>query len=184
MSLELLLKVMTLAAMGQFSDFTEYAKQTGGRLSSQPLLVEETRLFETTQQALFDYVTDFDRLHEWIFGAKESWTDNSRARAPGQVGSVRMIRPAVGGPLGETVKAFEAPRMLAYSMDDAGLFGLCTDHLGVLTCEPHPDGGTVLCWLAYGRLAESRAKAWAGRKLFQVALNRSMKNLGRRFSRL
>lgn len=169
--------------MGPFSDFTEYAKETGRRLSDQPLLVEETRHFDTTQRALFDYVSDFDRLDEWIWGAKKSWTDDTHAQAPGQVGSVRMIQPLLGKPLGETVKAYEAPRMLAYSADDAAFFGLCTDHLGVLTCEAHPDGGTVLCWLAHGRLASSPAKAWAGKKLFQVALGRSMKNLKRNLSR-
>jgi len=52
----------------------------------------------------------------------------------------------------------------------------------VMTCEPHPDGGTVICWLAYGRLASSALKAWAGTKLFQVALSRGMKNLERKFA--
>ncbi|MFZ1865553.1 MAG: SRPBCC family protein [Polyangiales bacterium] len=169
--------------MGPFSDFTEYAKETGHRLTDQPLLVEDTRRLDATRQALFDYITDFNRLHEWIWGAKRSWTDNTRAQVPGQVGSVRMIQPPVGKPLGETVKAYEAPRMLAYSADDKAFFGLCTDHLGVLTCEPHPDGGVVFCWLAYGRLARSPVKAWAGKKLFQVALGRSMKNLERILSR-
>lgn len=168
--------------MGSFSEFTEYAKQVGRNLSDQPLLVEETRLLDSTQRELFDYVTDFDRLDEWIFGAKKSWTDNSRAAVSGQVGAVRMIQPWVGKPLAETVKAYEEPRMLAYSADDAAFFGLCTDHLGVLTCEPHPDGGAVFCWLAHGRLARSPAKAWAGKKLFQVALGRSMKNLERNLS--
>jgi hypothetical protein len=71
--------------------------------------------------------------------------------------------------------------MLAYSANDAALLGLCTDHLGVFTCEPHPDGGTVVCWQAYGRLADNPVRAWAGRKLFQVALSRGMKNLERKF---
>jgi hypothetical protein len=146
------------------------------------LLVEVTRYFDVTQRALFDYVADFNRLHEWIWGAKRSWADDTRARAPGQVGSVRMIQPPVGKPLAETVRAYEAPRMLAYSADDAAFFGLCTDHLGVLTCEAHPDGGAVLCWLAYGRLASSPLKAWAGKKLFQIALGGSIRKLGRKLS--
>jgi len=167
--------------MGAFSDFTAYAKETGARLSDQPLLVEVTRHLNATQHELFNYVTNFDRSSEWLWGAKESWVDNTNAEVPGQVGAVRIIRGAAGKHIRETVKAYEAPRMLAYSADDEAFFGLCSDHLGVLTCEPHPDGGTVVCWLAYGRLAPMQAKAWGGRKMFQVALGNGMNNLERKF---
>jgi len=140
-----------------------------------------TRHLDATQHELFNYVTDFDRLSEWLWGAKKTWADDTNAEAPGQVGSVRMIQGSAGKPIREVVKAFEAPRMLAYSANDGAFFGTCTDHLGVFTCEPHPDGGTVVCWLAYGRLASSSAKAWAGKKVFQVALGGGMKNLERKF---
>ena len=169
--------------MGAYSGFTAYANETGARLSDQPLLVEETRRLGATQKELFDYVTDFERLSEWIWGAKKSWVDNTEAEKAGQVGAVRVIQPLAGKPVREVIKAFESPRMVAYAADDAAFFGLCTDHLGVLTCEPHPDGGTVVCWQAYGRLASSPTKAWAGRKLFQLALGNSMKSLERKFSR-
>jgi len=168
--------------MGDFSDFTSYATETGSRLSREPLLFEMTRHLDVTQQELFAYVTDFDRLHEWIWGATKTWADDSNAEAPGQVGSVRMIKGAFGEPMRETVKAFDAPRMLAYSMNDRAFFGTCTNHLGVLTCEAHPDGGCVVCWLAYGRLASSPVKAWLGNKIFSVALGNGMKNLERKFS--
>ncbi|NNE19526.1 MAG: hypothetical protein HKN10_13710, partial [Myxococcales bacterium] len=77
--------------MGAFSDFTQYAKETGARLSAQPLLFETTKRLDVTQQELFNYVTDFDRSSEWIIGAKKSWTDDSEAEAPGEVGAVRVI---------------------------------------------------------------------------------------------
>lgn len=167
--------------MGAFSDFTTYAKETGSRLSDQPLLFETTQHLDVTQRELFNYVTDFDRLSEWIWLSKKTWADDTNAEIPGQVGSVRMIQGAAGKPIRETVKEFEAPRMLAYSANDGAFFGTCTDHLGVLACEPHPDGGTVVCWLAYGRLARSPVKAWVGKKVFQVALRNGMKNLERKF---
>jgi uncharacterized protein YndB with AHSA1/START domain len=148
--------------MGAFSDFTAYAKETGSRLSDQPLLLEKTRRLDATQQELFNYVTDFERSSEWIAGAMKGWTDNSNAEIPGQVGAARMLKSLAGEPIREVVKAYDAPRMLAYS-------------------APHPDGGTVVCWLAYGRLASNPGKAWAGKKLFQVALGRGMKNLERKF---
>ena len=163
--------------MDAYSEFARFANETGARLSDQPLLFETTRRFDASQQDLFNYVTDFDRLSEWIWASKKTWADDTNAEVPGQVGSVRMIQGAMGAPMRELVKAYEAPRMLAYSANNASLFGLCTDHLGVLTCEAHPHGGTVLCWQAYGRLPNSRPKAWAGRKLFQVVLSNSLKNL-------
>jgi hypothetical protein len=168
--------------MGAFSDFTVYAKETGARLSDQPLVYETSKWLDVTQQELFNYVTDFDRSSEWIVGAKKSWTDNSEAQAPGEVGAVRVIKSGASTPVLERVKAYDAPRMLAYSANDEAFLGLCSDHLGVMTCEPHPDGGTVICWLAYARLASNPLKAWAGKKLFQVALGRGMKNLERKFS--
>ncbi len=167
--------------MGAFSEFATCATETGARLSDQPLLFETTRHLDVTQRELFNYVTDFGRLSEWLWGAKKTWADDTKAAVPGQVGSVRMIQGAAGKPIRETVKEFDAPRMIAYSANDAAFFGTCTDHLGVFTCEPHPDGGTVACWLAYGRLPRSPVKAWMGRKLFQVALGNGMKNLERKF---
>jgi len=169
--------------MAAFSDFTTFANETGARLSDQPLLFETTRHFDATQQEIFDYVSDIEKLGEWIWAAKNSWPDNSNADGPGQVGAVRVIQGLAGDPVREVIKAYEAPRMLAYSAGDAAFLGMCTDHLGVLTCEPHPNGGTVVCWQAYGRLAPNRAKAWGGRKLFQVALSNGMKNLERKFTR-
>jgi uncharacterized protein YndB with AHSA1/START domain len=168
--------------MRAFSDFTTFANETGARLSAQPLLFEITRHLDVTQQELFNYVSDFDRLSEWIWLSKKTWADNSNAEAPGQVGSVRMIQGPFGKPFREVVKAYEAPRMLAYSAPNGALFGLCTEHLGVLTCEPHPEGGTVVCWQAYGKLPRNAAKAWGGKKLFQVALGNGMKNLERKFT--
>ena len=168
--------------MAAFSDFTAYAKETGARLSDQPLVYETTQRLDVTQQELFNYVSDFERSSEWIVGARKSWTDDSEAEAPGQVGAVRVIKSGASTLVREKVKAFEAPHMLAYSANDEAFLGLCFDHLGVMTCEPHPDGGTVICWLAYGRLASSPLRAWAGTKLFQVALSRGMKNLQRKFA--
>ena len=71
--------------------------------------------------------------------------------------------------------------MLAYSATDASLFGLYTDHLSVLTCDAHPGGGSVFCWLAYGRPADNAIKRWAGKKTFQVALGGGIKALERKF---
>jgi len=167
--------------MRAYADFTSFADETAARLTDQPRLVEVTSHFESSQRDLFDYIADFSRLSEWIWASRKSWADDSKAEAPGQVGSVRMIEGPFGEPVREVVKAYDAPRMLAYSANDGALLGLCTDHLGVVTCEPHPSGGTVMCWQAYGRLASNPVKAFAGRKLFQVALTNGMKNLEGKF---
>lgn len=167
--------------MREYADFTRFADETGAELSDQPMLFEVVRHFDVSQKDLFDYLSDFSRLSEWIWASKKSWADDSNAEVPGQVGSVRMIKGSFGEPVREVVKAYDAPRMLAYSANDGALLGLCTDHLGVVTCEPHPTGGTIMCWQAYGRLARNPAKAFAGKKLFQVALTNGMKNLERKF---
>lgn len=167
--------------MREYADFTRFADEIGAELSDQPMLFEVVRHFDVSQKDLFDYLSDFSRLSEWIWASKKSWADDSNAEVPGQVGSVRMIKGSFGEPVREVVKAYDAPRMLAYSANDGALLGLCTDHLGVVTCEPHPTGGTIMCWQAYGRLARNPAKAFAGKKLFQVALTNGMKNLERKF---
>ncbi|MEM7434273.1 MAG: SRPBCC family protein [Myxococcota bacterium] len=167
--------------MGSLSEFTRYASEVGGRLSNQPLQMTYTAHLGLPQSELFAYVSDTDRLHEWIPGARKTWSDDTHAEQPKQVGSVRMIDAGVGKPTQEIVKAYEAPRLIAYSATDESLFGLLTDHLGVVACEPHPSGGTVFCWLAFGRLADNRVKSWAGTRLFRFALGGGTKALKRRF---
>ncbi len=167
--------------MSSLSEFSQYAREVGERLSDQPLQVAYSRQLGATQQELFDYVSDTDRLSEWIPGARKTWSDDSNAEAPKQVGSVRMISTGVGKPTREVVKAYEAPRMIAYSATDDSLFGMFTDHLSVITCEAHPSGGSVFSWLAYGRPADSQVKRWIGDKVFRFALGQGTKALERRF---
>ncbi len=167
--------------MGALDSYATYAEQVGARMSSQPQQLKITRRLGASQGELFEYVTDFSRLSEWIPGCRKSWSDDTHAEAPGQVGAVRMISSGLGKPVREVVRAYEAPRMLAYSATDDSLFGLMTDHLGVLTCEPHAGGGAVFCWLAYGRPAKSAAVRWVGDKVFRIALHGGTKKLEQRF---
>ncbi len=167
--------------MERLDHYAAYAEEVGARLSEQPLQVKIVRRLGASQAEVFDFITDFSRLSEWIPGCLKSWSDDTNAEAPGRVGAVRMISSGIGKPVREIVKAFEAPRMLAYSATDDSLFGLMTDHLSVLTCEPHPDGDTVFCWLAYGRPAKGTPMRWAGRKVFNFALNSGTKKLEQRF---
>lgn len=167
--------------MGQFAEFTKYAAEVGGRLSQQPLQMTYTAHLGVSQAELFEYISDTDRLNEWIPGARKTWSDDTHADQPKQVGSVRMIDAGIGKPTREIVRAYEAPRVLAYSATDESLFGLFTDHLSVVSCEPHPSGGAVFSWLAFGRPADSAVKRWAGKKVFQMALGGGTKALKRRF---
>ena len=66
--------------MGAYSDFTTYANETGASLSDQPLIFEITQRFDATQHELFNYVSDIDKLGEWIWASKKSWADRSPAR--------------------------------------------------------------------------------------------------------
>jgi carbon monoxide dehydrogenase subunit G len=166
--------------MDSFSDYAKRAQDAGSRLTDAPLQMTHTTRLGATQQELFDYISDPDRLSEWIPGAKKTWSDDSKAEAPKQVGSVRMIQGSLGKPTREVVKVYEPPHLLAYSLTRGSTFGLFSDHLGVVTCEPHRDGGTVLCWLAFARPA-GRIKWLAGKKIFEVALGGGIKALERKF---
>jgi uncharacterized protein YndB with AHSA1/START domain len=166
--------------MGSLEEFTAYAKEAGARLTDAPLHFTYTARLGATTEEVFDYISDTDKLSEWIPGAKKTWSDDSNAERPKQVGSVRMIGASFGKPTREVVKAYERPRMLAYSLTDKSTFGLFTDHLGVMTCEPHPDGGTVVTWLAYAKPA-GPIKWVAGKKIFEIALGGGIKNLEQKF---
>lgn len=167
--------------MSSPGEFTRYAEEAGARLSDQPLQMTYTARLGASQREVFDFIADTDRLHEWIPGARKSWSDDTKAEQPQQVGSVRMIDAGIGKPTREVVKAFEAPRLLAYSATNDSLFGMFTDHLSVVTCEPHPESGTVFCWLAFGRPASNPVMRWVGKKVFQVALGGGTKKLQKRF---
>lgn len=166
--------------MDSLSEYAKRAREAGSRFTDAPLQITYTIRLGANQQELFDYVSDPDRLSEWIPGAKKTWSDDSNAKVPKQLGSVRMIKASVGKPTREVVKVYEPPHLLAYSLTDKSTFGLFSDHLGVVTCEPHPDGGTVLCWLAFASPA-GRIKWVAGKKIFELALGGGIKALERRF---
>lgn len=167
--------------MSSLDQYSAHAEQLGASLSTEPLLMKVVRRMGATQSELFAYVSDTNRLSEWIPGARKSWPDDSEADVPGQRGSVRVISSGFGKPTRERIKAFEAPRALAYSASDSSLMGLMTEHLSVIGCEPHPDGGSVFSWLAYGRLPSNRLKAFIGTKVFQAVLHGGTKALERKF---
>jgi len=161
------------------ADFdTTRAEQIAATLTSQPLLVTVGGRVGLSQQELYDLITDFDRLGDWLPLVRRSETDNSKAATPGGVGAVRVIYAAgAPRPTLETVRALEAPSYLAYSANDASLMGMATDHLSVLTCEPHPAGGSVLVWLAYAKPSRNPIKAFLGKKVIGTVLAGGLKKL-------
>lgn len=167
--------------MSKLDAYSGHAEELGASLSTEPLLMKVVRRMGVPQEELFAYVSDSSRLSEWIPGAKKSWSDDSEAEAPGQRGSVRVISSGIGKPTRELIKAYQAPRALAYSASDSSLMGLMTRHLSVIGCEPHPDGGSVFAWLAYGRVPANRVKAFIGKKVFQAVLHNGTKALERKF---
>ena len=92
-----------------------------------------------------------------------------------------MIDSGFGKPTRETVVAFEEPRLLAYSAADDCLFGMYTNHTGLISCEPDPGGGTRLTWCSYARPGRFFLMHWMGRLMFRFMLGRSIRTLERRF---
>jgi uncharacterized protein YndB with AHSA1/START domain len=166
-----------------------YAKQRAAELTRSPLSVEFATRLAAKPEDIFAFITDFPRLPEWMPMMKRCTVDNSRAQTPGGVGAVRVIEAPAVKPTLETVVAFEAPAsgagastpgLLAYSASDASLMGMFTDHLGVLTCEPHPTGGTWLTWLSMAKPGKP-PMGWIGPGMFKFMIGKSIANLERRF---
>jgi len=158
-----------------------YAKQRAAELTRSPISLERATRLAAKPEDVFAFITDFPRLPEWMPMMKRCTVDNSRAQTPGGVGAVRVIEAPAVKPTLETVIAFEAPRLLAYSASDASLMGMFTDHLGVITCEPHPTGGTWLTWLSMAQRGKG-PMGLVGPGMFKFVIGKSIANLERRFS--
>ena len=157
------------------------AEQVGERMTSEELQQSCSCELGISDEELFQWVADFPRLPEWMPMMKRAWVDNENAEKPGEVGAVRMIDSGVGKPTEETVVAFERPRYLAYSASDASLFGMYTNHLGVLACEPTSEGKSRLTWLSYARPGKNPIMRFFGRHMFNFMITKSIKNLQKRF---
>src|SRR5688572_23680068 len=156
-----------------------FAVKRGQELTSSPLSLARATRLAAQPDEVFAFITDFPRLPEWLPLIRRCTVDNSRAQTPGGVGAVRVIEAPLSKPTLETVVALEAPRLLAYSASDASLMGMFTGHLGVLTCEPHPEGGTWFTWLSFA-VPGGAPMGWFGPPMFKFILGRSISALERR----
>jgi uncharacterized protein YndB with AHSA1/START domain len=161
-------------------DPSPYSLARGSELTRAPLVLGRAAHLGGSPELVFAFITDFERLPEWMPLMRRCRVDDTRAVTPGGVGAVRVIDSGVGKPTEETVVAFEAPRLLAYRASDASLRGMFTDHLGVLTCEAHPQGGTWLSWLSYARVGKP-PQSWLGAGVFKYVIGHSLAQLERRF---
>jgi len=164
---------------------TPFALRRGQELSAlvghgSPLVLGRAARVGLPPAELFAFIVDFERLPEWMPMMKRCRVDNAQAREPGGVGAVRVIDSGIGQPTRETVMAFEPPQLLAYSADDASLRGLFTRHLGVLVCEPHPQGGSWLSWLSYAQPGSGPQKFF-GPSVFKLVVQQSLSRLAQRF---
>lgn len=161
-------------------DPSPYALARGKDLAHAPLCLSYAARLGAQPHAVFALITDFARLPEWMPLIKRVTVDNSRAEKPGQVGAVRLIEAPMAPVTREVVVAFEPDKLLAYSASDASLMGMMHDHLGVLTTEAHPAGGTWFTWLSYGALG-SAPMGWFGGPMFRFMVGRSVASLRKRF---
>ncbi len=168
-----------------------FALERASQLTRSPLTLARAAHLAASPAEVFAFITDFPRLPEWMPMIKRCTVDNSRAQTPGGVGAVRVIEAPAGKPTLETVVALEAPvpadggptppGLLAYSASDASLMGMFTGHLGLLTCEAHPAGGTWLTWLSLATPGKP-PMGWVGPGMFKFMIGKSIANLERRFS--
>jgi hypothetical protein len=145
-----------------------------------PLVLARAARLGGAPEPLFSFLCDFERLPVWMPLMRRCRVDNGNAERPGGVGAVRVIDSGVGAPTREVVVALEPPRLLAYSAEDASLRGMLTAHLGILTCEPHPAGGSWLSWLSYGQPGKAPQR-WLASGVFRYVVESSLAQLGQRF---
>ena len=157
-----------------------YALDQGSALTHAPLGQRYACRLGADPAQVFAFITDFPRLPEWMPLIKRATVDNSQASIPGQVGAVRLIEAPAAPVTRERVVTFEQDKLLAYSASDASLMGMFRNHLGVLTTEAHPDGGTWFSWLSYGDAGVIPMR-WLGGPMFHFVIGRSIANLQRRF---
>jgi uncharacterized protein YndB with AHSA1/START domain len=160
-----------------------YAMARGRELARGPLVLSFATRLAVEPADLFRFISDFPRLPEWMPLINEVTVDNREAQAPGQVGAVRVIQATMGKPTHERVVAFEPGKLLAYSASDASLMGMYRDHVGVLSAEPHPGGGTLFTWLTYCNHGTAPMR-WLGPAMFRYVIRTSIKNLERHFGKI
>jgi uncharacterized protein YndB with AHSA1/START domain len=163
------------------------AQRRADALAEVPLVLARAIRLAAAPERVFAFITDFERLPEWMPMMRRAWVDNRHAQTPGGVGAVRMIDSGFGKPTEERVVALEPPSLLAYSASDASLRGLFRSHLGVLVLEQHPaEGalrpgeGTRLSWFSYA-LPGRGLQRFAGPSVFKLVVDQSLARLGERF---
>lgn len=163
------------------SDYGRIALELGAKLAQAPLQVEATGRLGLDADAAFAYITEIERLPEWLPFARTAQADDSAAQTPSGVGSVRQIFTVGSRPTCERVVHFEPPRLYAYSARDSDLMGTFTKHLGVISVEPHHAGGSAITWLAYGVPSRFVPMHYLGMRIFGHVLRTGIANLEKRF---
>jgi hypothetical protein len=161
--------------------FGHSTKTRAAALTSSPIQVEVQGRVALSQEEAFRYVTDATKIAEWLPMATRSSSIDTKAETPGGVGSVRAIDFGSVPLARELVVALEPMSLYAYSANDRSLRGMYRDHLSVIGFEPHPDGGTVITWLAYARPGNSWVMRYVGLRMFRHVLGNGMHNLEKRF---
>lgn len=151
-------------------------------LTQSPLQFDISCDLDAKPESVFAVLADFANLPQWMPLMKRVEVDNSQAKKPGEVGAVRVIYPPLGPATRETVKAFERPWLLSYSAADENLFGMWTDHTGILTCEDNGKGGTSLRWRTYALPGKNPFMRVLGRLVFSFVFRSSLAKLQQRFS--
>ena len=89
-------------AKQNLDSYAAYALESGARMTPHPLQFKAQTRVDASRDELWAFVTDFTRIGDFIPMIKRSYSDDSNAEAPGQVGAVRPghVQGAVDGPLG------------------------------------------------------------------------------------
>ncbi len=152
-----------------------------GQYTDVPFQIEHTAYFKAAPQEVFSYISDFEKIREWMPGLTRTWTDNAAAETPGGAGAVRCIRALGGKMTYETVRYMDAPDFFLYSASDESLGGMYTEHLGAQICLPEGEG-TRFIWRSYARPSSNIVMKWVAKITFLYFVGQSIINLEKRFN--
>jgi len=144
--------------------------------TSAPLRLDGEFLFAVPPHELFPKLTEPSAIARWFGWVKSGHTDHSGSCNEGAwgTGSIRYCRSTLGT-LEETLHAFEAPYLSAFSVKHWSL--PMKDHYSVMLLEPLTTGGTRLIWRHYF----NDSTPLLGRimpKVLAAMINTAIRNLG------
>ncbi len=117
--------------------------------TSAPLRFEGVFHFDATPEDVWPRVTDPNGIAGWFGMITSGSLDHAQSATPGEwgAGSKRYCRTRGMGTLDETIRAYDPPNLIAYTVKVWSM--PIKDHLAVMQLERSATGGAEFTWRQY-----------------------------------